>query len=227
MMDYNYIGKGIYTIAQVSRYTGIDARKISRWTRGYVGREKKGHKSLYSHDFDQIGSSIALSFLDMIEIRFIDAFHKHGVSWKAIRVAAEKAQSILGKDHPFSTRTFYTDRKSILSRIATSEDEAELLNLVNSQYELDEILKPYLIEGLEYSSSDLAQRWHPLGGDRSVMIDPTINFGKPVLTSVNIDTSLIYGLYKKKKTIEEISFWYEIEPALVASAIRFEEKIAA
>jgi uncharacterized protein (DUF433 family) len=224
--DFTYIGKGIYTVPDVARYTGIDPRKIRRWTVGY----KKGeniYKSIYHNDYNSIRNKTSLSFLDLIEIRFIDAFHKHGVSWKTIRIASEKAKEIIGKEHPFSTRKFFTDKRDILTRIALSENENELLNLVRSQYEIDEILQPCLIEGIDFSDFDIALRWYPLGRDKPIIIDPKYNFGRPIIDRFFIDTKLLSDMYKNNKNLEEISKWYGVDPIYITEAINFENKLAA
>lgn len=227
MDNYSFLGKGIYSIPDVSRYTGIDPRKIKRWTNGYKSKNEKTHPPVYNSDFQSMGNKTSLSFLDLIEIRFIDAFHKYGVSWKAIRIASEKAKEIIGKDHPFATRKFYTDKKSILTRIAIAEKENELLNLVNSQYEIDEILSPCLIEGLDFNDLDVAFRWHPAGRNKPILIDPSHNFGKPVVDKIFMDTKLIFDLYKTNKTIEEISYWYDVDRELIQYAVEYEEKLVA
>jgi hypothetical protein len=43
----------------------------------------------------------ALDFADLIEVRFLDAFLQHGVSWWTIRTAAERVRELLGRHHPF------------------------------------------------------------------------------------------------------------------------------
>ena len=227
MNDYSFIGKGIYSISEVSKYTGIDSRKIRRWTNGYKTNLSRAYESIYIHDYDSINEKTSLSFLDLVEIRFIDAFHKHGVSWKAIRIASEKAKEIIGKDHPFSTRKFYTDKRNILTRIAISEKQNELLDLVHSQFELDEILQPCLFEGIDFADVDIASRWYPIGRDNPIIIDPSYNFGRPVINDVFVDTKLLFDMYKSKKTIEEISMWYEIDCNLIQSAINYETQLVA
>ena len=35
MVDYLYIGHGVYSVAEAARLTGVPASTIRRWTRGY------------------------------------------------------------------------------------------------------------------------------------------------------------------------------------------------
>lgn len=227
MENYNYLGKGLYTVSEASRYTGIDARKIRRWSLGYQST-KSGQPPLYQVELGVMEDKLTLSFLDLIELRFIEAFHKHGVSWKTIRTAAQRAAQIVQFDHPFSTRKFYTDRKAILTRIADAEKEAELLNLVTTQYELDEILTPYLLEGIEFSDQEVPKRWFPQGKTVPIVIDPQINFGRPTIKGTRLETAVLNQMFQSKKTIDEIAKWYEVDSSLVRLAVEFEagKKIA-
>ncbi len=57
----------------------------------------------------QLTIPLALGFLDLIEIRFVDAFRRVGVSWATLRRANERAQEMFGGSHPFCTNRFVTD----------------------------------------------------------------------------------------------------------------------
>ena len=85
-MDDKYLGKGIYSIAYASKLTNIYERihpvKINRWVKGY-----KGKNPILSVDYDPINGFYSLSFLDLIELFFINAFRKHGVSLRTIKNA--------------------------------------------------------------------------------------------------------------------------------------------
>ncbi len=64
--------------------------RIRRWLRGYRYRSrKKAYASppLWHGQWEPIDHSLAPGFLDLIEIRFVDAFLKAGVSWMTLRQA--------------------------------------------------------------------------------------------------------------------------------------------
>ena len=226
----DYIGQGIYSIADVSRLTGIEARKIARWVQGYEYHNRTGSgavEPVFRPDFGAFEGKFALSFLDMVEIRFVDAFRKHGVSWRAIRIASQKAAELLDRDHPFSMRKFLTDGKTIIAKIAHEQQDVELIDLATDQYEFAKIITPYLYEGLDFSKHDTATRWWPLGRKHSVVIDPLRSFGKPILDKYNVPTSTIAASYKGNKSYSEIAKWFEIDPRSVKEAIDFERNLAA
>ena len=107
-----FIGHGIYSVADAARLTKVSRGRISRWLRGYTfrsGEESKASGPVWRSDLPPVEGQLALSFLDLIEVRFVDAFRSKGVPWKTIRSAAQNAMDFFGHDHPFSNERFRTD----------------------------------------------------------------------------------------------------------------------
>lgn len=222
----NYIGKGIYTISEASHLTGIKRETIRRWVAGYTRKNQTNQKfvtPVVSRDYAIFKDKIALSFLDLIELQFIQAFRNHNLKWSVIRKAAESAEKILESPHPFATRKLYTDTKTILLKIADESKEISLIDLVHSQYEMDELVAPFLFECLDFTD-DTVSRWWPLGKDHQIVIDPALNFGKPVIFPLNIPTETLYSAYRADQSTAIVADWYEIDESLVIKAIEFEQK---
>ena len=141
---FEVIGRGVFSLEEASRLTSIPRPRIRRWLVGYNFRSVSGERSStppLRRDYPiATGQRVALSFADLMEVRFLDHFVQAGVSWRTIRVAARKASEILKRDHPFSSRTFKTDGKTILladahdpSRIIDVEREIELPTRIGRQ----------------------------------------------------------------------------------------------
>ena len=159
------MGLGVYSVPEAARLTGVSASRIRRWLQGSHTSPPLWRRQIASED------SLILSFRDLLEVRFIDAFRRHGVSWKSIRVAAECAAEIVHDSYPFSTRRFKTDGRSIFAEILQETGDESLLDLVKSQYEFKSIVEPFLFEGLEFSALGIEPvRWWPLGMNRRVVI---------------------------------------------------------
>ncbi len=228
--EFRWIGKGVYTLTEIKKLTGIHPGKIRRWTVGYsypYKGEFRYASPIIAVDTERINGVPMFSFADLIEVRFLQAFRVHGVKQKVIRIAAEKAQELIGKSHPFSSRTFKTDGKTILAEIIKSSDDKVLLDLIKDQYAFERILGPSLYFGLEFNECNEPERWWPLGEDRSVVIDPQRAFGKPIITRVGIPTIILYKAVKGNGSIDLVSSWYEVEQKEIYDAIEFEEKLAA
>src|ERR1700738_1282000 len=110
------IGVGLYTVPQARRLTGVPGARIRRWLRGYEhgGRDERRRSHPVWHvQLEPADGQLALGFLDLMEVRFVDAFLKAGLSLAKIRRAAHLAKDLVGCDHPFSTQKFRTAGKRI------------------------------------------------------------------------------------------------------------------
>ena len=219
----NYIGNGLYTYTEVSHLTGITVSRIRRWSEGYTRSDSKNEiEAVFETDYRKIESKKVLSFLDVIEILFIEAFNKYGIPIQTIRKAIERASLLLGSDHPFAMKKIYTDGKSILAHIAKESQAEELIDLIKKQYQFSDIILPTLYECLDFSNYEIAEKWWPFGKDSGIVVDPQRNFGKPIIDDLNVSIETIVDLVKSKHTIEEIVDWYEIDKKYVEMALEGE-----
>lgn len=222
---HDFFRRGIYSVPEASRLTGISAAQIRRWIRGYKRVDDTGvqwKSAVFDADYPSIDNVLSLSFLDLVEVQFIQSFRQHGVSWKAIRLAAQRAADLVESEHPFAKRQFFTDGKSILTRIAGDCDNVELLNLVHNQYELDRLVSPLLYENLDFGELDFANRWWPTGRSSGVVVDPLRNLGKPIVERYNVPTSVLADMVEATGSIERVADWYEIDLDSVREAVTFE-----
>ena len=209
----------------------MPTRRIKRWLAGYTFKGKEGgthssppvwERQIVSRD------SLALSFRDLLEVRFVDAFRRHGVHWKVIRIAAEHAAEIIHDTHPFSTKRFKTDGRSIFAEIVQETGEESLLDLAKSQYELKQIVEPYLFKGIEFAELGIEPvRWWPLGRDRRVVIDPERSFGQPIVDPESVPTAVLARAFRAEGSIEAVARWFLVPEPSVEDAVEFENKLAA
>jgi hypothetical protein len=184
------IGKGIYSVAEASLLSRVPQRRIRRWLQGYeykIAGQRRTSSPVLRRDFDSPDGILSLSFLDLLEVRFVNEFRQQGVSWNTIRVASQRAVEVLGHDHPFSTKRFRTDGKTILLEIAQEAEEAALLDLVRDQYAFRRIVAPFL-KGVEFGPEDVARRWWPMNRRNAVVLDPARAFGQPIVHREGVPT---------------------------------------
>lgn len=228
-MDWSeMLGRGIYAVPEAARLTGVSAQRIRRWVSGYSFQSATGRREslpVWKHEIPVLDDSLALSFRDLVEVQFVEAFLRHGVKWKALRKAAELAAEIIRSSHPFSTKRFETDGQTIFLEIAEESHEPSLLDLIRRQYTIYDIVEPFLFESLEFGSAGGAERWHPLWPNRRVVVDPRISFGQP--TVEGIPTYIVAGAAKVEDSTRRTAAIYDIELASVEAAVAFENKLAA
>jgi uncharacterized protein (DUF433 family) len=172
---------------------------------------------------------LALGFLDLMEVRFVDAFLKAGLSLAKIRRAAHLAKDLVGSDHPFSTQKFRTDGKRIFAELEhPRRTEKATLDLERRQFGIYDVIAPSLLKGVEFDIKGQAARWHPFGHDMPlVVLDPHRQFGQPIIEQGGAQTSAIADAVKAEGSIEVVARWFEIEPEAVRQAVEFEIRLAA
>lgn len=220
-----FLGVGIYTPAQAARLTGIRTQSIRRWARGYPypsGTRRPPRPPVIETQLPRLDDELAISFLDLMEIRFIHAFRAYGVSLQAIRLAAERARGVLRSSHPFSTHSFKTDGKTIFAEIADDAEDPTLLDLIQSQYAFREVLAPYLYEGIDFEA-DSPARWRPMSGNRRIILDPERQFGQPIVERDGVRTEVLAAAFRTEQSVDRVARWFEIDSRSVRAAIEFEE----
>jgi len=223
------LGVGIYSAAQAARLTGIPAQSIRRWMRGYRYSYRGGERvqpPLIDGQLPDLDSAFAIGFLDLMEVRFVHAFRKHGVSLPAIRLAAVEARQVLQMSHPFSSYSFKTDGKTIFAEVAEEARDPVLLDLVRRQYAFKQVLAPYLYEGIEFDEGEPA-RWRPMPGNRRVVVDPGRQLGQPIVERYGVPTEALAASFKTEQSLERVARWFEVEKSSVRAAVEFEDYLTS
>jgi uncharacterized protein (DUF433 family) len=223
-----YFNIGIYTVGEASRLTGISKERIRRWLRGYHSSlRKKDYPPLWKSQLPLLDNKAALGFLDLIEIKFVDAFLNQGVSWSVIHKVREKAQRLYPEtNHPFCTQRFFTDGQQILREVHEETGETCLVEMVTDQRVFTEITKPFLKQ-LEFKDGTILERWWPLGMEHPIIVDPRKNFGQPTIITDGIPTQILAKSYRANGSYDEVARWYEIQPQSVEEAVKYEQSLAA
>jgi uncharacterized protein (DUF433 family) len=222
------LGLGIYTVPEAARLTHVAPKRIKRWIEGYDFKrrgEARIAAPLWPREIES--DELVLSFRDLLEVRFVDAFRRYGVSWKVIRIAAQHAAEIVQDSHPFSTKKFKTDGRSIFADIVHDTGKAGLLDLHKDQWELKAVVDPFLFEGVEFSKIGIEPvRWWPLGTSRLVVIDPARSFGQPIVDPESIPTTILARAVKAEGSIDAVARWYLVPPKAVRDAVEFENQLS-
>lgn len=223
------LGVGIYSVPEAARITGVSAPRIRRWVRGYQfysGDVPHESPPVWKPDLPILDQTIALSFRDLIEVRFVDYFIGKGVTWKLLREAARYAANEVGNSHPFSTKQFRTDGRRIFRDFADSGKPRALLDIVAKQFAFRSIIEPRLYAGLDFQG-DHPIRWFPLSRSRRVVVDPGISFGQPTTHPEGVPTRALAGSFRAEKSIERVAQWFQVDKRSVRDAVEYERQLAA
>jgi len=195
--------------------------------RGYRFRTRgvpRASLPVWEPELPEIEGKLALGFLDLVEIRFVNAFLNHGVSWHVLREASARARKLIGSSHPFSTQKFKTDGLTIFGQFEDEEGNTSLVELTKSQHYFEKFIAPYL-KDLEFEGDEPA-RWWPLGiRRRQIVIDPSRSFGQPIVAKRGIPTVVLAQAVKTNGSVAEVARWFETDVRSVRAAVSFEEKL--
>ncbi|MGO9994568.1 MAG: DUF433 domain-containing protein [Steroidobacteraceae bacterium] len=227
-MDTGLVGLGVYTLPQAAQLARVPAASIRRWLYGYKYRYK-GHavaRPAVVAAAADLRELCVLTFRDLIEIQFVHAFRQEGVSWNTIRDAALKAEQLTGGDHPFASRQFVTDGRTIFAEIAQETGNKELLDLRNNQMAFRRVMLPSLRSKLEVGASGVERLW-PLGKRRPIVIDPKRQFGQPISREEGVPTVVLANAYSTLRSFDAVARWYDVKRPAVRAAVAFEKSLAA
>lgn len=223
-------GIGLYTIPEAARLAGVRPVELRRWLRGYnsgKGDATRYHPPLWTSELSDAAID-AVSFHDLLEVRFVKAFRNLGISLQGIRIAAANAREILSSPYPFLCKHFRTDGKTIFAEAMSESGELDLLDLRRRQYVFAGVVEPSLYAGIEFGADERAARWYPLERSKAVVLDPNLAFGKPVVTDVALRTDILYQAWLAEgKDKRRVARLYEVPTTAIEAAIRFELRQAA
>lgn len=199
-----------YSPTDAAKYTKASVQTVASWhyrETAILPRQERGKP---------------LTYLELVEVAFVAFFRQIGVSMQRIRRAREYVAQNFTAEYPFAEYVFKTEGAHVLMNYAQFEDIPEFERVIvadrNGQLAWEQILGEKFAEfDYEY---ELALRWHPAGRLSSVVIDPRIAFGAPMVSG--LPTWVVHGRYKAGETIPEITAEFGISQRAVEDALGFE-----
>jgi uncharacterized protein (DUF433 family) len=221
---YELIGVGLYSIGEVARFTGVPATTVNRWVRGYARRrhgQRTEYPPLMPSSLQSIDDKIALSFRDLMEIRFVAKLRALGVSWSEIDRTVATAREILKTHYPFGSLVFKSDGARVFAEL---EKGGRLLR--DGQFAFGVVFAPSLFAELEYEAGQVV-RWRPSSGSNVVVLDPRRSFGKPLLDAFDVQTRVVAAAVEAEGSAARVADWYEIPLQAVRTAVTYERQLLA
>ncbi len=211
------IGSGIYTIAEITKILRLPYHKVNTWVNTYWdGKLGQAFQSRYSWT---VNKSKAVSFHTLVEFYILFLLAQAGVKTNQVLKAHLELSKIYNTPFPFA-------QKNILKGIRT-DGKKIFFNTNGGTISLDgkfqfqiEFVKLFF-KNLEFDDELLANRFYPLGKKRNIVVDPTRQFGHPVIGNTNIYPETIFNLYKAGEPTKFIAHLYEINEKEVQDAIEY------
>lgn len=165
-----------------------------------------------------------MSFTNLVESHVLNALRReYQIDLKKVRRALLVLKRLTGFEHPLADHTFETDGISLFI-----QHYGQLINLTqDGQLGMRSVLENYLSR-VEHDPTGQAARLYPFlkaNGHRenkSVVIDPYVSFGKPVVVGTGISTSIIFGRFNAGESVIYIADDYGRQTFEIEEAIRYE-----
>ncbi len=216
---------GVYTVPVAARLLHERSTTVERWAFGYQ-RRGKDYRAAIATDIPPIGNAKAITFLELVELMFVQALLTTGLSWPKVLEASRVAARLLkGERHPFATRRWFADPAALYLSLGQEHGQDLLVEVAgHAQVAMEPVLHPYLKQ-LDFDSHGVARRWFPMGLETAVVLDPRRSFGMPITVSAGVPTEALARLHGAGDSVETIAAWYRMDEAEVDAAVRYEEAL--
>lgn len=115
-----------------------------------------------------------------------------------------------------------------MQAVERAGDEARLLDVRGRQFVFESIIRPSLIEGIEYGDDAQALRWYPVAKRKVIVLDPAVQFGQPIIASAGVPTDALAAAFAAEGAdAQRVARIYRVTPGAVHAAVGFERRLAA
>ncbi|WP_456707273.1 hypothetical protein [Bradyrhizobium sp. USDA 4452] len=148
---------GIYTIPEVAELVQAPQDVVRVWVEGHTGKQV----AVIDNQLGRVAGKVAVSFTNLMELRFVATFATAGVGLREIRKIMDEVRETLEHPHPFATHTvFKTDGKKIVAEIA-KRNGVSIYDLRTRNYEMLAVVMKSLKNDVEYDPEGDAIWWRP------------------------------------------------------------------
>jgi len=214
-----------YTVAEAARFVDVPAATLRSWFAGRTYPRTDGVGSFEPVLAPADTRTVRLSFRNLVEAHVLRALRtRHGIRLKTVRDALKMAEEKLGiPDLLYRNKSLLVGGQNLFL-----ERYGELLQLdVSEQIAMRRVLEVFLSR-VDWDSRDLPIRLYPFlprtdTSQRSIVIDPQVAFGRPILVGSGVSTSALVQRIDAGEAIDAVARDYDIAPHDVETAILFEK----
>lgn len=217
------LGTGIFTVPDISNILNLNYKKVHNLLNEYWDKRfanELGKKYSWS-----VHNNKAVSFHTLVEFYIFFQLKEVGVPTQQILNAHSELSIRFNTTFPFAISEIINKMNCVGKRIVFEINENDLINLDSTKQLNMKFIKSFAHK-LDFDSDNLANKFYPLGKNKSVVVDPSHQFGQPVIKNTNIFPQTIFNLYKAKETKKFIAESYEISLKQVNDAIEYCKTVA-
>ncbi|SFD67739.1 DUF433 domain-containing protein [Roseivivax sediminis] len=215
---------GFFSVPETAKLVHAKSAAIRGWLNGYPNSQAG---PVIDRDFKDTRT---LSFLDLMEVRFVAFFRSQGVPMRTLRDAAARARADWCVSHPLALESehYVTDRKKVFATVAAESGDRVTWDMASGQHEMWDTIEQTIQAGVVFDpKSFLATRWRPAPQQfPNIVIDPKIAFGKPVIEGIRIPTSVLFRQWQSERKAATVARLFKVETSDVETAVGYELRAA-
>ena len=210
-----------YTVAEAARFLRIPLPTVRSWVKGRDYPRRSGMGRFKAVIVPPRDPDHRLSFRNLVELAALRALRtEHGLQLSAVRQALQFAHKQLGDDAPLASHDLFASPGEIFL-----ERYGQLISLNRAgQLGIRAVLQG-LLTRIQWDKSQAVRFFPPLPNrpeERTVMLDPTISFGRPVLARLGVTTSVIVDRVNAGEEATEIAKDYGATDEEIMDALAYE-----
>jgi uncharacterized protein (DUF433 family) len=215
---------GIYSIGEAAALLGVPVQKLRAWVEGWP---RTSTAPVAKNDLGWVDERLALSFANLMELRFIAFFAAANIRLREIRSIMDEVRAEIRRPHPFATNVvFRTDGLKIVAEIAHKNGISDIYDLRSKNFEMGTIVYSSLKDDVIYNPAGDARTWYPRRAlAPNVIVHPRLAFGRPVLRGSGIPTEAIADAARAERSVETAAILFEIPKKLAQEAVDFESHL--
>lgn len=212
-----------YGIPEAAHYLRIPQATLRSWVIGRDYQTEAGKRRF--KPLIQLADQRRrlLSFENLAEAHVLSACRRaHKIPLSPIRAALDYVARAYGSKHPLIERDFETDGASLfinhLGKLINASEQGQVMMREVVQQHLKRLDRDggRVVRLYPFTRTSLAD------SPKSVVIDPKISFGRPVLATARIPTSALAERYRAGESIDHLAEDYGCTRLEVEEAIRCE-----
>jgi uncharacterized protein (DUF433 family) len=211
-----------YAVGEAAHYLGVPKSTLRAWFAG-----QRGFRPVIRPADPK---TLGLSFSNLVEAYVLTAIRrKHQVGLPTIRRGLEFLVRKLGAKRPLLEREFATDGVDLFV-----DHLGQVINISkDGQMEMAELIRAYLsrierdTRGLPIKLYPFMRNQPPQEQPRTVVIDPRVSFGRPVVAGTAIPTAVLAEQLKAGDSVQTLAKEYRASEEAVWDAIRCELDLEA
>lgn len=214
-----------YRISDAARYLHVPQATLRSWFAGRTYPRQHGGPGSFTRLINPADvEGCRLSFLNLVEAHVLRALRtEHGIALQAVRAALDYAENRLGIEHVLLSDSLLTGAGEVFL-----DHYGDLISLSRSgQIAIRRVLEIYL-RRVERDDRHIPMRLFPFLTEtqtesQSVVIDPRVSFGRPIVNGSGITTSVLVRRVDAGETVEHLARDYELSAEMISDALVFEK----